>query len=102
MSHVIELSIQLPHFDTFGVKFVSVNFVKSVILQCSQRMLKNVVIARFSSPSWPHQHQSVTNLNCVIELNNLLLNSFTLSLNIFTFCKFISLQDRVNYPRSLP
>ena len=77
MSLLIELAIQLPHCDGFGVEDMSVHLGEGFLLvQSRDRLLQRDIIACLTTSCWSHQHQTVPHLNCIIQLQHRIHEGF--------------------------
>ena len=82
-------TIQLVHSNRFGIQNPCPNFfIKLFILQRSHSSLKNFITASFTATSWTYQHQSVTNLHNIIQLNDLHIENCSV-LQIFFNTKLV-------------
>ena len=77
MSLLIELAIQLPHRDRFGVEDMRMHLGEGFLLvQSCDRLLQRNIIACLTTSCWSHQHQTVSHLNRIIQLQHLIHEGF--------------------------
>lgn len=74
MSLLIKLTVELSHVDRFRIENMGVNFIeglKRVIFKISEGSLENFKIRGFSSSCGSYNHETVSNLDGIVELKDL-------------------------------
>lgn len=69
LSCATEHTVQLAHCYRFWVYDVGVYFVVPLVLQGTQGCFENAVGFGFASTGWAHEHETVSDLDCIVELN---------------------------------
>jgi hypothetical protein len=73
MGLFIELSIELTHSNTFGVKDMGADFIEGlywVIFKMGKSSLEYFIVRGFASSSGSNKHETVSDLNGIIELED--------------------------------